>query len=94
MKYGWRTGAILEEVEDEIGILNSDAFQKTIHWVLNEYILESDDDLYVFLGFFLKLTILQWLIDQLQVRIQKSVIGSSSFVLSISRSYLVLKRML
>lgn len=83
MKYGWRTGAILEEVEDEIGILNSDAFQKTIHWVLNEYILESDDDLYVFLGFFLKLTILQWLIDQLQVRIQKSVIGSSSFVLSI-----------
>jgi len=94
LKYGWRTGAILEEVEDEIGILNSDAFQKTIHWVLNEYILESDDDLYVFLGFFLKLTILQWLIDQLQVRIQKSVIGSSSFVLSISRSYLVLKRML
>jgi len=83
LKYGWRTGAILEEVEDEIGILNSDAFQKTIHWVLNEYILESDDDLYVFLGFFLKLTILQWLIDQLQVRIQKSVIGSSSFVLSI-----------
>jgi len=52
LKYGWRTGAILEEVEDEIGILNSDAFQKTIHWVLNEYILESDDDLYVFLGFF------------------------------------------
>ncbi|UJR16232.1 hypothetical protein I4U23_003142 [Adineta vaga] len=45
LKYGWRTGAILEEVEDEINIMNSDAFQKTIRW----------------------LTVLQWLIDKLQV---------------------------
>ncbi|CAF1475807.1 unnamed protein product [Adineta ricciae] len=33
LKYGWRTGAILEEVEDEINIMNSDAFQKTIRWL-------------------------------------------------------------
>lgn len=33
LKHGWRTGAILEEVEDEINIINSDAFQKTIRWV-------------------------------------------------------------
>jgi len=45
LKYGWRTGAILEEVEEEINTINSDAFQKTMRW----------------------LTILQWLIDQIQV---------------------------
>jgi len=45
LKHGWRTGAILEEVEDEINIINSDAFQKTIRW----------------------LTVLQWLIDQIQI---------------------------
>ncbi|CAF2368328.1 unnamed protein product [Rotaria sp. Silwood2] len=33
LKYGWRTGAILEEVEDEINIINSDSFQKTIQWL-------------------------------------------------------------
>ncbi len=51
MTHGWRTGAILEEVEviisnlsikknkmiiiskDEINVINSEAFQKTIQWV-------------------------------------------------------------
>ncbi|CAF1058763.1 unnamed protein product [Rotaria sordida] len=33
LKYGWRTGAILEEVEEEINIINSESFQKTIQWL-------------------------------------------------------------
>ncbi|CAF3313491.1 unnamed protein product [Rotaria socialis] len=33
LKYGWRTSAILEEVEDEINIMNSDSFQQTIQWL-------------------------------------------------------------
>lgn len=41
LKHGWRTGAILEEVEDEINIINSDAFQKTIRWVKKQ---EEDND--------------------------------------------------
>ncbi|CAF2517704.1 unnamed protein product [Rotaria sp. Silwood2] len=62
LTHGWRTGAILEEVEvsignlliiktefiinfkDEINVINSEAYQKTIRW----------------------LNILEWLIDQLQ----------------------------
>lgn len=33
LTHGWRTGAILEEVEDEINVINSDGFQKTIEWL-------------------------------------------------------------
>jgi len=33
LKHGWRTGAILEEVEDEINIINSEGFQKAIRWI-------------------------------------------------------------
>lgn len=65
MKYGWRTGAILEEVEvssliemisdlivvskDEISILNSDQFQKTIHWVYKGYSCSEIRNLYLFM---------------------------------------------
>lgn len=65
LTHGWRTGAILEEVEviicnlliekeiyfvfqDEINVINSEAFQKTIQWVIyfknktrKEYLLYS-----------------------------------------------------
>ncbi|CAF1147881.1 unnamed protein product [Adineta steineri] len=33
LTHGWRTGAILEEVEDEINIINSETFQKTMRWL-------------------------------------------------------------
>ncbi|CAF3619608.1 unnamed protein product [Rotaria sordida] len=32
LTHGWRTGAILEEVEDEISVINSEPYQKTIRW--------------------------------------------------------------
>ncbi|CAM2700732.1 unnamed protein product [Rotaria socialis] len=33
LTHGWRTGAILEEVKDEINVINSEPFQKAIRWL-------------------------------------------------------------
>ncbi|CAF1213104.1 unnamed protein product [Rotaria sp. Silwood1] len=46
LTHGWRTGAILEEVEDEINVINSEAYQKTIRWLnILEWLIDQLQDI-------------------------------------------------
>ena len=34
LKHGWRTGAIIPELEDEIKTMNSPAYKSSIRWLI------------------------------------------------------------